>query len=227
MIEFTKMHGIGNDFIVVDALSESWSQPRASAASIELNDRRLGVGGDGLILVERGEQAPFRMRMFNPDGSESEMCGNGVRCVAKFVRDRGHTQEASMPIETGAGVLELQVLQDSRVRVNMGIARLDRSEIPVAAEGEGPFVEQPLALRKVTLCATCVSLGNPHAVVFVPDAASVPIGEWGPEIETHPLFPARINAHFVQVLSRSELVQRTWERGAGICQFGQAHDLLP
>jgi diaminopimelate epimerase len=216
MIQFTKMHGIGNDFVMVDAIRTPVPATEAPKLSRAMNDRKFGIGGDGLILVEKGQSAPFRMRMFNPDGSESEMCGNGVRCVAKFVRDKGHTGETNIPIETGAGLLELRVGGDGQVRVDMGPARLTRGEIGVTGEPCDTFHESEVEAEGLTFTGTAVSMGNPHLVIFTEDVAGVPLEVWGPALENHPMFPRRINVHFVQVLNRGEIVQRTWERGAGI-----------
>jgi diaminopimelate epimerase len=153
------------------------------------------------------------MRMLNPDGSESEMCGNGVRCFARLLHDHGHVTEPVVPVETGAGVLQLEMLPDRRVRVDMGPARLRRGEIGmIGAETQG-FVEQEVGEG---YHGTAVSMGNPHLVVFVDDVAAVELDRVGPILERHPLFPARTNVHFVQVVDRTHLIQRTWERGAGI-----------
>ena len=215
MIPFTKMHGIGNDFVMVDAVSSALEGTDLAQLARAVNDRRFGVGGDGLILVERGEAAPFRMRMFNPDGSESEMCGNGVRCVARFLHDRGHTKEPVVSLETGAGVLRLELQADDRVRVDMGRARLTRGEIGMTGHSDRSFREQPISVGDRILPGTGVGMGNPHLVLFVEDASLVPLGTWGPELERHPEFPNRVNVHFVQVSDRKRVAQRTWERGAG------------
>ncbi len=213
------MHGLGNDFVVVDAVSEPPPSTEFGNLARRVSHRRLGIGGDGLILILPGEKAPFRMRMFNPDGSEAEMCGNGVRCVARFVRERGLTGLDTVPIETGAGLLDLYLALDgdrvTSVRVNMGPARTLRGEIPM----QGPPGEEALAFEFEAsgrrFVGTAVSMGNPHCVVFVPDADAVPLRSIGPEIEHHALFPQRVNVHFAQVVSPRELIQRTWERGAG------------
>lgn len=212
MIAFTKMQGIGNDFVMLDTLQEPLPQLDLPALARSVNDRRFGVGGDGLILLERGESAPFRMRMFNPDGSESEMCGNGIRCLAKLLKDHGHLQESSVQVETGAGILNLEVLPDSQVRVDMGTARLKRGEIGMAGDNGDTFIEQPVGAG---MAGTAVSMGNPHLVIFVPDAAAIDLHALGPKLEHHELFPSRVNVHFVQVVDRGHLIQRTWERGAG------------
>lgn len=207
------MQGIGNDFVMVDALQETGLPADLSALSREVNDRRLGIGGDGLIVLEAGEGAPFRMRMFNPDGSESEMCGNGIRCLARLIRDHGHSEADAVPVETGAGVLRVEFLADGRIRVDVGPARLKREEIGMTGPAEETFVDQPVA---GTVRATAISMGNPHLVLFVPDAEKIDLATEGPILERHPLFPNRINVHFAQVVDRRNLIQKTWERGAGI-----------
>jgi diaminopimelate epimerase len=212
-MRFTKMHGIGNDFVMVDAVEKPFAPSPEFAARV--CDRRRGVGSDGLIVLERGSHAPFRMRMFNPDGSESEMCGNGVRCAALFLRDRGHLHDSAVKIETGAGILELSILEDGCVQVDMGPARLTRGEIGITGDPTDTFVRQPLDVSGVALEGTAVSMGNPHLVIPVADVSAVPLEEWGPALERHELFPNRVNVHFVQVLSGGALLQRTWERGAG------------
>lgn len=215
MIPFTKMHGIGNDFVMLDAVRSPLDVTDYSSLAKAMCDRRFGVGSDGLIVVERGQSAPFRMRMWNPDGSASEMCGNGIRCCALLLRDHGHTEERVVPIETGAGVLRLEIVGDGCVRVDMGPARLERGAIGMTGDPRDTFIEQPIEIRGTQFLGTAVSMGNPHLVLFVEDAEAVPLHEWGPELESHPLFPNRVNVHFVQVRSQKHLVQKTWERGAG------------
>lgn len=212
-MKFTKMQGIGNDFVMVDAIRDTDLPVDLEAASRMLSDRRLGVGGDGLILLETGSEAPFRMRMFNPDGSESEMCGNGIRCFAKLLRDHGYLASDHAEIETGAGILKVKLLDDETVSVDMGLAYLTRGEVGATGDPTDNFVEQPLGAG---LLGTAVSLGNPHVVIFVEDVAKVDLAHVGPLLERHPFFPNRINVHFVQVTDRDHLIQRTWERGAGI-----------
>jgi diaminopimelate epimerase len=213
-LEFTKMHGLGNDFVVVDAVRKSWSFD-ASSASQKVNDRRFGIGGDGLILIEKGNSLPFRMRMFNPDGSEAEMCGNGIRCVAKYIHDEGLFPDNPIPIETGAGNLSLQLLGGDEIRVDMGKERHLRGDIPMTGDPATPAVGFDLEAVGRRLRAVAVNMGNPHCIVFVDDVSSVPLEDWGLAIENHEMFPSRTNVHFVQVLSPNELRMRTWERGAG------------
>ncbi|RYG22401.1 diaminopimelate epimerase [bacterium] len=207
---FSKMQGIGNDFVVLDALRGDLPSVDPVALAPLVCERRRGVGGDGILLVERGDTAPFRMRMWNPDGSESEMCGNGLRCAAVLLRERGYASETA-EIETGAGVLKVRFIGED-VAVDMGIARLSRGQIGMAGAPEEQFVEADLG--EGTL-ATAVSMGNPHLVVFVDDVDSVDLEPRGRHLERHTVFPQRTNVHFVQVLSPDEVKVRVWERGAG------------
>ncbi len=213
MIQFTKMQGIGNDFVMIDAIQEKNLPQDLASFAAKVNDRRFGIGGDGLILIEQGEQAPYRMRMFNPDGSESEMCGNGIRCFARLLQDHGHLTTDHVDVETGAGILGLDLVGTNRVRVDMGKARLTRGEIGMTGDESEKFVEQDLGDG---FKGTAVSMGNPHVVIFVEDVAKIELERIGPKLEHHPAFPKRVNVHFVQVTDRGHLIQRTWERGAGI-----------
>jgi diaminopimelate epimerase len=206
------MQGIGNDFIVVDALSSDYAPANPSAFARKVNDRRFGVGGDGLVILDRGAEAPFRMRMFNPDGSESEMCGNAVRCIARLIRERGYSDAEQIPIETGSGLLRLETTSSGSVRVDMGPAILAMGQIPMVGDPAQSFIDQPIEGYR----ATAVSMGNPHLVIFVDDVNNVDLEILGARFETHRLFPNRINVHFAQVMDRSSIVQRTWERGAGV-----------
>ncbi len=206
------MHGIGNDFVMVDAIQEADLPTDLQAMAKKVNDRRFGIGGDGLILLERGDQAPFKMRMFNPDGSESEMCGNGIRCFALLLRDHGHIAGDEVQVETGAGILGLDLVGGDNIRVDMGLARLARGEIGMKGEAAEQFVDQAVGQA---MNGTAVSMGNPHLVMFVDDVAKVDLEHLGPKFERHELFPNRTNVHFVQVVDRENLIQRTWERGAG------------
>jgi diaminopimelate epimerase len=211
------MQGCGNDYVYVDGFHHRVDDPVSMAKAV--SDRRFGVGSDGLILVLPSRVADVRMRMWNADGSEAEMCGNGVRCVAKFAYERGLApRRGHLTAETGAGVLGLDLaVKDGAVEavtVDMGRPRLERAEIPM----EGPpgrVLDEPIEAEGRTFRITAVSMGNPHAVTFVDDVASLDVARYGPAIERHPSFPRRTNVEFVEVLSRSEVVQRTWERGAG------------
>jgi diaminopimelate epimerase len=197
-VPFDKMQGIGNDFVMLDALRHQLPED-LTELSRWANDRHFGIGGDGLIVLEKGDDVPFRMRMFNPDGSESEMCGNGIRCLAKFIESHGHSDLPSVPIETGAGLLHLELLPNGQVQVDMGIARITRSTIGLRGEPTETFIDQPV---DGDLRGTAVSMGNPHLVIFVENVASVPIEEWGPKLEHHSEFPNRTNVHFVQFVNR-------------------------
>jgi diaminopimelate epimerase len=221
-IEFVKMHGLGNDYVYVDAAR--FPIPDAPALARRISDRHRGVGSDGLILVAPplAADADVRMIMYNADGSRAEMCGNGVRCVAKFAYERGLTRRRTMRVETDAGVLELVLTVDASdrvqlVRVDMGEPILAPPRIPVSLPGQRA-IRAALPLPGLTLEMTCVSMGNPHAVIFVADLDRAPLAEWGPQIERHSLFPQRVNAHFVQVLDRRRVRMATWERGAGPTQ---------
>jgi diaminopimelate epimerase len=223
-MRFIKMHGIGNDYVYVDCFHESMpADPSALARAV--SDRHFGIGSDGLILVCRSEVADARMRMFNADGSESEMCGNGIRCVAKLVHDHGLSSNNPLRIETGRGVLTLRLEVEAgkvaRVEVDMGEPILESERIPTTLPGPR-VIDQPLplALDGTTYGLdprlTCVSMGNPHVVLYCRDVSRVPLEQVGPLLENAACFPRRINVHFVEVRSPDEVVMRTWERGSGI-----------
>ncbi|TLM62821.1 MAG: diaminopimelate epimerase [Deltaproteobacteria bacterium] len=217
-MKFTKMHGAGNDYIYIDGFRERVDDPAGLARTV--SDRHFGIGGDGLILILPSDSADVRMRIFNPDGSEAEMCGNGLRCVAKYAFDHGLVAALRITVETGAGLLPVEMFTAAsglvdRVRVNMGRPRLTRAEIPMTGPADERVVDQPLQVLDRTFRVTCVSMGNPHCVIYVDDVATFPVAAFGPAIENHPLFPRRTNVEFVEVLSPAEVRQRTWERGAG------------
>lgn len=216
-MNFTKMHGLGNDYIYFDCTGQDVAQPEKLAMA--LSDRHKGVGGDGIVLILPSEVADFKMRMFNADGSEGKMCGNATRCIGKFVYDRGLTAKTSLTLETLSGIKKLQLtLGESgkvqSVTVDMGKAILAPKEIPVAAEGES-FVRQKMHAAGQDWLVTAVSMGNPHAVIFCEDVANLPLSEMGPEFENHPLFPDRVNTEFVQQLGPNTLQMRVYERGSG------------
>jgi diaminopimelate epimerase len=226
-MRFTKMHGLGNDYVYVDCFAQKIPADPADLAR-RIADRHFGVGGDGLILICPSERADARMRMFNADGSESEMCGNGIRCVAKFVYDHGIAKKDTLKIETGRGVLTLALEiasgQAERIRVDMGEPILESSQIPTTLPGPR-VINHPLSgvteERWFKECGldpriTCVSMGNPHVVLYCQDVSKVPLEQIGPVLENHPWFPRRINVHFVHVHSDREVTMRTWERGSGI-----------
>jgi len=217
-VRFTKMQGAGNDYVYVNCFEEKVADPAALARAV--SDRHFAIGSDGLILIVPTEKADARMRMFNSDGSESEMCGNGIRCVAKYVYDHGIARKTDLQVETGRGVLTLKLFLGSdgkveRVRVDMGEPRLRPEEIPVTVEGD-QAVNVRVDLDGDEYEMTCVSMGNPHAIVFVDDISAVNLERMGPLVENHPWFPHRTNVHFVEVRSKNEVVSRTWERGSGI-----------
>jgi len=216
-MRFTKMQGAGNDYVYVDCFDEQIDDPSALAPVI--SDRHYGVGGDGLILIMPSETSDVRMRMFNADGSEGQMCGNGIRCVAKYAWDHGRTNANPMAVETMSGVktIDLTLNDDGkagRATVNMGQPILEPEEIPVDLQGP-QIVEAPVQIAGQNFYMTCVSMGNPHAVLFVDDAADIPLEKYGRELENNALFPERVNVHFVQVHSSDEVTVRTWERGSG------------
>jgi diaminopimelate epimerase len=221
-MKFTKMHGAGNDYLYVDCFDQPPPSDPAELAR-RISHRRFGVGGDGMILIRPSEVADARMQMFNADGSEGEMCGNGIRCVAKYVHDHGIVANEVLQIETGAGVLELSLSKgtDGRVEqvtVDMGKPELVGERIPTTLPSDDPqgrVVEVPVEFDGREVAVTCVSMGNPHCVVFVPQASDELVLGLGPKIETDPRFPNRVNVEFVEILARDEVRQRTWERGSG------------
>lgn len=217
-MKFTKMHGAGNDYVYINGFEEQVDDPVALAKKI--SDRNFGIGSDGLILILPSECADVKMRMFNSDGSEAEMCGNGIRCVAKYAYDHGLVKGLQIEVETGNGILPLQLFVGTtglveQVQVNMGVPKLTRGALPMTGPADEQIVSVPLAVADQQFAITCVSMGNPHCVIFVDDVETFPLSEIGPLIEKHPYFPRRINVEFVQLVSPTEVIQRTWERGAG------------
>lgn len=216
-MRFTKMQGCGNDYIYVDCFRQPMPHdpPGLSRA---VSDRHFGVGGDGLILICPSDKADARMRMYNADGSESEMCGNGIRCVAKFVYDRGLVRKSPLTIETGRGVLTLELEASGgtvrQVRVDMGEPILQAECIPTTLAGNPPL-EAALSLGEETLRVTCVSMGNPHCIAFVDEISDAHVLGLGPKIERHAAFPRRVNAEFVRVNRPDDVTMRVWERGSG------------
>ena len=230
-MRFTKMHGLGNDYVYVNCFEEEVAEP--SLVAVKVSNRHYGIGSDGLILICPSETADVRMRMFNVDGTEAQMCGNGIRCVAKYVYDHKvapagealsvpgqGTFEESLRVETGRGILTLglDIGEDEKVQrvcVNMGQPILKGSEIPVSIDAE-QVVSEAIKVGGEELLMTCVSMGNPHAVFFVDDVEAIGLEQVGPVIENHSLFPERVNVHFAKMLGPGEFVMRTWERGSGI-----------
>ncbi len=214
-LPFTKMHGISNDYVYVNAFATNVPDPVAVAQKV--SDRRTGIGGDGLILICPSNTAHARMEMYNADGSRGEMCGNGIRCVGKFVFDHGLVKANPLKIETDAGLktlfLELKDNKVARVTVDMGEPILEGPRIPVAVAGE--MINQPLTVAGQSYHVTCISMGNPHCVTFVDNVEPLELDKIGPQFEHHSLFPKRINTEFIQVVSSTELNMRVWERGSG------------
>ena len=215
-MRFTKMQGIGNDYIYINCFEETVSDP--SALAVRLSDRHFGVGSDGVILIEPSEVADCKMDMYNADGSRGKMCGNGIRCVGKYVYERGVARKDILTVETLSGVktLRLDVADGKvgKVEVDMGCPILEPKKIPARFSGN-TAVDLPLSVGGEEYSVTCVSMGNPHCVVFVADTNSFPISEIGPLFENDPHFPERVNTEFVQVLNGSEVSMRVWERGSG------------
>ncbi len=213
-ISFTKMQGIGNDFIVIDCRSGMPGKGDRELASLSrrLCDRRFGIGADQILLLDNSGKADFRMRIFNADGSEVEMCGNGIRCCAKYIWDRQLSEKHVLEIETAAGIIRPEKT-GNLVKVDMGSPVLEGRQIPV--DLDGLVQDYPLIIEDKTFNITCVSMGNPHAVIFVDDVDSFDVQRYGPRIETHTLFPRKVNVEFAQVLDPQTVRMRVWERGAG------------
>lgn len=216
-MKFTKMHGLGNDYVFVNCFQEF--VPNPSHAARLVSHRHLGIGADGLVLILPSRKADFEMRMFNADGSEAQMCGNAIRCVGKYVYDHGMTKSRNITVDTPAGIktLELHLNTAGRVdlvKVDMGEPVLLPKDIPVNSPLE-KFIDQPVQVGDSVFRVTCVSMGNPHAISFVEDVTNFPIETVGPLMENHPLFPQRTNAEFVQVIDKTRLKMRVWERGTG------------
>lgn len=214
-MKFTKMHGCGNDYVYVNLFEEKLDDP--ARVSIYVSDRHFGIGSDGLITIGPSDKADFRMRIYNADGSEAEMCGNGIRCVAKYVYDHKLTDKTEITVESGAGIKTLKLFVEdgkvAQVRVDMGEPILTPDLIPVVADGEKVIDEEIEVCGKIWKM-TCVSMGNPHAVVFVDDVDNFELEKYGPHFENHPRFPKRTNTEFVKVISRNEASMRVWERGS-------------
>lgn len=215
---FTKMHGLGNDFIVVDNLEAQHSPEEMAKKAPSLCHRHFGIGADGLVLLNTSREAPFAMQIFNPDGSEAEMCGNAIRCLGKYVWDRKMINGDRVSIQTGAGIMELALnIQGSEVkgiRVNMGQPILDSQQIPVAGP-ERKVIDEPITAGDKTFKCTAVSMGNPHCIIFVDSLEDIPWKTWGPLLENHSMFPRRTNVEFVEILGPGEVRVNVWERGAG------------
>lgn len=218
-MKFTKMQGCGNDYVYVNGMAEQLPKERKPEIVRFLSDRHFGIGGDGVIFINAAEEADFEMEMFNADGTRSEMCGNGIRCVAKFVYDKGLTQEKHISIVSAGKVkyLDLTVNDNNlveTVKVNMGSPILVPEQIPAVFEGEN-VIDRPILVQGKEYRVTCVSMGNPHAVVFVDNTDTLDLEKFGPDFEHHEVFPNRTNTEFVQVIDRNHVKMRVWERGTG------------
>ena len=215
-MKFTKMHGCGNDYVYVNCLSEQVENPQEVAKMV--SDRHFGVGSDGLILIKPSDVADFEMEMYNADGSQGAMCGNGIRCVAKYVYDYGLTDKTSISVNTKSGIkyLELTVEEGkvSQVRVNMGAPILEAEKVPVVSEKK-QVIDEPVRVGEEEYRMTCVSMGNPHAIIYLDDVEHLEIEKIGPQFENHPAFPDRVNTEFVKILDQNTVQMRVWERGSG------------
>ena len=215
-MKFVKMEGLGNDYVYINCFQEKVENPEELA--VRYSDRHFGIGSDGIILIKPSEVADFCMDMYNADGSRSEMCGNGIRCVGKYVYDYGLTDKTEISVETLAGIKYLKlILKDGKVdlvTVDMGAPELRTEKIPVALR-LNEVIDQPIQVGNAVYRMTCVSMGNPHAVVFVDAVEKFPLETVGPLFEHHVMFPNRVNAEFIEVLNRKEVNMRVWERGTG------------
>lgn len=223
-VEFVKMHGLGNDFVVIDG--NRYSHLNLAHLARKCLDRHFGIGGDGLLVVGSSMEADISMRVFNPDGSEAQMCGNGIRCVARYASDCGMVKGNEIRVQTLAGIRKVW-LTEKGIKVDMGIPRLHPGEIPVRVKGE-TVIDHPLKAGRRTFKITCVSMGNPHCVIFM-DADEKKVTELGPLIENHRIFPERTNVEFVKVINRKKLEVKVWERGAGLtlaCGTGACASLV-
>ena len=215
-MKFTKMHGIGNDYVYVNCFKETVEHP--SEAAIKVSDRHFGIGSDGLILIKPSEVADGKMEMYNADGSQGAMCGNGIRCVAKYMYDYGITDKTSISVETKSGIKYLDLtIKDGKVdtvKVNMGTPILKAADIPVRSEKE-QVINEPVMVDGKEWKITCVSMGNPHAITYIDDMKNLEIEKIGPKFENHEIFPDRVNTEFVHVIDRNTVEMRVWERGSG------------
>ncbi|MGN0365435.1 MAG: diaminopimelate epimerase [Suilimivivens sp.] len=217
-MKFTKMHGCGNDYIYVDGAREQISQDKKPEIVKRLSDRHFGIGGDGVIFINPSTEADFEMEMYNADGSRAEMCGNGIRCVAKFVYDKGLTDKTSISIISCGKMkyldLTVEDCKTSTIKVNMGSPIIKATDIPVISD-RGEVIAEPIEVEGKTYKMTCVSMGNPHAVIFMDEISELPLEQMGPSFENHVRFPKRINTEFVKVIDEETVEMRVWERGTG------------
>ncbi|MFC4766100.1 diaminopimelate epimerase [Effusibacillus consociatus] len=222
-LKFSKMHGLGNNYIYVNLFEETLREEELPEIAVRVSNVNTGIGSDGMILIGPSDKADFRMRVFNNDGSEAKNCGNGLRSVAKYVYDRGLTDKQSFHIETLGGIVEAKVHlgDDKRVKlvtVDMGAPRLLKKDLPMEGDPNSTTILETLDVQGTSYTITAVSMGNPHAVIFVEDVEQVDVAGIGPNIEHHPVFPERVNVEFIQVVNRGEIIFRVWERGSGITQ---------
>ncbi|AVB75493.1 diaminopimelate epimerase [Methanococcus maripaludis] len=215
-MKFTKMHGLGNDYIYVDAISQKIENPNEISKFV--SDRHFGIGSDGLVLILPSDVADFKMRMFNSDGSEAEMCGNAIRCVGKFVYDKKMTDKSTITIETLAGIKVLEMTVENGkvvlVKVDMGEPILKAEEIPVLSE-KHPVIDEEITAKDYSYYFTCVSMGNPHAITYIENVSEFPLEKIGPLFEIHEKFPRKTNVEFVELIDKNTVKMRVWERGAG------------
>ncbi|WP_373279335.1 diaminopimelate epimerase [Alkalihalobacterium bogoriense] len=222
-MKFTKMHGLGNSYIYVDLFKESLREEELPSLAVKVANKNKGIGSDGLILICPSEKAPVKMRVFNNDGSEAKNCGNGLRCVAKYAFEHGYVTSTQFEIETLGGIVLATVHPNTdgtvpEVTVDMGVPQLKRSEIPMKGHDIDYVISEVVTIEGETVALTAVSMGNPHAVIFVDHIGEAPVTTVGPLLEKHELFPEWVNVEFVEVVSRNELHFRVWERGSGITQ---------
>jgi len=220
-MKFTKMHGLGNDFILVNSLNgEFKNYSRFAYMTKKLCDRHFGIGADGLIFIFPSDVADLKMKIYNSDGSEAQMCGNGIRCFAKYVYENKITSKKKFTVETQAGIITPEIIINNEeilgIKVNMGIPKLQKSDIPVKGSNDLPMINELLQIESgYQVNVTCVSMGNPHCTIFVDNVKSKLVKELGPKIENHPIFPEKTNVEFIQILNNKELNFRVWERGVG------------
>ncbi|MDF2874197.1 MAG: dapF 1 [Sporomusa sp.] len=217
-MQFTKWHGLGNDFVIINGQTEHITDYRNQALAI--CDRNFGIGADGLVVIMPSDIADFKMRIFNSDGSEADMCGNATRCVARYLYETGLTDKTVITLDTLAGIVTPELIfEDSKlviVKVDMGEPKLTRGETPMAGNSSEKAINVPIEIDGQTYQVTALSMGNPHCVIFVDDVAKINLASIGPQFETHSLFPRKTNVEFIQVIDRNTLKMRVWERGAGI-----------
>ncbi|WP_424244565.1 diaminopimelate epimerase [Elusimicrobium posterum] len=213
-MRFEKWQGIGNDFVVINCTHSQLKDP--AGAAVKMCDRHFGIGADGLVLIEKSDKCDFKMRIINSDGSEPEMCGNGLRCAAKYIKDSGLTEKNKFTIETLAGVMEPEILSNGEIKVNMGAPTLTPSKIPVALADTESNRNITIDIEGTKITGTAVSMGNPHFVIFTDNTDDATLHNLGPKIEKHTMFPRKTNVEFITILDRKNIRMRVWERGAAV-----------